>query len=621
MVAAMLSMGAATASGADEPGSGVPGIQAFGDGSQWDAHVRKDKPWSNFGRYSTVDSLADPERRGYLMFDVKGIVGPVQKATLSLQFMDGVGVPVVLRRVADTSWNELGITWNNAPPAGDVLATFTPGADGKVTIDVTPAVSGNGRVSFAFSSTGDYAKAWSREAGQSKAPKLTVTAGAPPPPPPPAPPVNTGLPALSGTAQVGKTLSTTNGSWSGATPMTFAYQWRRCDAAGSSCVSIPGATSSSYALASADLGRTIRAQVTATNAAGSASASSAQSAVVQPVPPPPPPPPPPGGGSSRFGIAGQTSVLTYEPDADFAKDMGMIESSGAGWLRIDINWDLIQRKGPGTYDWAPFDRVIQNARGRGLNVLGTITNTPSWARPSPGDHWATPPKNMADYRNFAQVAAARYAAMGVHAFEIWNEPNITPFFKPAPNPAKYVELLKAGYQGVRAGDPSATVISGGLSPAATEGGNIDPRTFVQAMYGYGAKGYFDALGHHPYCFPAAPGDAQNWSAWYQMYGPSNSLRATMTANGDGAKRIWATEWGVPTNGPSGTYVTEAVQAQQLTKAYALFKTYSWAGPLFTYVARDKGTDPSSRYNFYGLSRFNFTLKPAYAAYQTAAAAG
>jgi hypothetical protein len=159
------------------------------------------------------------------------------------------------------------------------------------------------------------------------------------------------------------------------------------------------------------------------------------------------------------------------------------------------------------------------------------------------------------------------------------------------------------------------VVSGGLSPATNGDGNIDPRTFLQAMYANGAKGYFDALGHHPYCFPAAPGDAENWSAWYQMYGTSTSLRGTMVANGDGGKKIWATEFGYPTNGPAGTYVSEATHAQHIKAAYELFNSYSWAGPLFTYASRDKGTDTSSRYNFYGLTRYDFSAKPAFAAFQ------
>jgi chitodextrinase len=92
-------------------------------------------------------------------------------------------------------------------------------------------------------------------------------------------PANTALPVLSGSVQVGLALSTSTGSWSG-TPTSYAYQWLRCDSSGASCATIAGATSSAYTLVSADRGATIRARVTASNAAGSASATSAQSAVV-----------------------------------------------------------------------------------------------------------------------------------------------------------------------------------------------------------------------------------------------------------------------------------------------------------------------------------------------------
>ncbi len=95
-----------------------------------------------------------------------------------------------------------------------------------------------------------------------------------------------------------------------------------------------------------------------------------------------------------------------------------------------------------------------------------------------------------------------------------------------------------------------------------------------------------------------------------------SMRSVMQANGDGAKKIWGTEFGAPTNGPNG--VSEQAQAQAITKAYALWKTYDWAGPLFTYQMRDYGTDPSNRENFFGLLRHNFSQKPAYGAYRAAA---
>src|SRR5205085_6198455 len=59
-------------------------------------------------------------------------------------------------------------------------------------------------------------------------------------------PVNTGLPTVSGTATSGQTLSADPGAWSGTTPISYAYQWRRCDSSGAGCVDIAGAASQSY---------------------------------------------------------------------------------------------------------------------------------------------------------------------------------------------------------------------------------------------------------------------------------------------------------------------------------------------------------------------------------------
>ena len=86
-------------------------------------------------------------------------------------------------------------------------------------------------------------------------------------------------PTITGSAVQGQTLTTTNGSWSGS-PISYSYQWLGCDTSGNNCTVIAGATLSSYVLTSGDVGDTIRAVVTASNAGGSGSASSAQSAVV-----------------------------------------------------------------------------------------------------------------------------------------------------------------------------------------------------------------------------------------------------------------------------------------------------------------------------------------------------
>ena len=95
-------------------------------------------------------------------------------------------------------------------------------------------------------------------------------------------PATTRAPVVSGVAGVGKSFSATTGTWN--TAAAFAYQWMRCAANGNSCAAIPAATASTYPLIGADARHTLKAVVTATNAAGTTSATSAASAVVVAVP-------------------------------------------------------------------------------------------------------------------------------------------------------------------------------------------------------------------------------------------------------------------------------------------------------------------------------------------------
>lgn len=94
-------------------------------------------------------------------------------------------------------------------------------------------------------------------------------------------PANTKDPAISGTARIGETLRVTAGDWSGAQPITFAFQWLRCDQAGNNCVNVGGATDDAYQVRDLDRDRTMRVRVTARNSAGSTSELTPATAVVQ----------------------------------------------------------------------------------------------------------------------------------------------------------------------------------------------------------------------------------------------------------------------------------------------------------------------------------------------------
>lgn len=97
-------------------------------------------------------------------------------------------------------------------------------------------------------------------------------------------PATTSAPVVSGTAAVGKTLSTSAGGWN--TSASFAYQWQRCAASGSNCTPIVGATASTYPLVAADAGHTLVAAVSTTNAAATVRAFSAATQTVVAVPKP-----------------------------------------------------------------------------------------------------------------------------------------------------------------------------------------------------------------------------------------------------------------------------------------------------------------------------------------------
>ncbi len=92
-------------------------------------------------------------------------------------------------------------------------------------------------------------------------------------------PTSSQAPTVSGAAQIGSTLTVSDGTW-GGNPTSYAYAWSRCDATGSNCSSVSGATSHTYQLAQVDAGTTLRATVTASNSAGSTAVTTVPTGVV-----------------------------------------------------------------------------------------------------------------------------------------------------------------------------------------------------------------------------------------------------------------------------------------------------------------------------------------------------
>lgn len=93
-------------------------------------------------------------------------------------------------------------------------------------------------------------------------------------------PANTAAPTITGKAAQGEGLTVKEGTWAGTQPIVFEYQWLRCNDAGGNCVNIPSATAKLYTVAAADVNRTIRASVSASNNQGKSTALTVQTAKV-----------------------------------------------------------------------------------------------------------------------------------------------------------------------------------------------------------------------------------------------------------------------------------------------------------------------------------------------------
>ncbi|MDP8993049.1 MAG: cellulase family glycosylhydrolase, partial [Actinomycetota bacterium] len=148
-------------------------------------------------------------------------------------------------------------------------------------------------------------------------------------------------------------------------------------------------------------------------------------------------------------------------DEDRLAVLDKLAAAGVDWVRIDLGWRTFQENDKAEVsEWYAdrADRAVDAARERGLKVLATLLDTPSWA--NGGRAKQVPPSDPADYSRFARCAAAHFRGR-VAAWEVWNEPNFESFWDGA-DPARYAALLRAAHPAIKAGDPEALVVAGAV---------------------------------------------------------------------------------------------------------------------------------------------------------------
>jgi hypothetical protein len=337
--------------------------------------------------------------------------------------------------------------------------------------------------------------------------------------------------------------------------------------------------------------------------------------------------------SAATQVAGiQTHLLWPGVDgSEMRRQLDLVRDSGAGIARVDVGWASLQQTARDRHEAWFLDRldaVVEAADARGVDLLLTFMNTPCWASTAPetlkqgcaGAWWdrgvtAYAPADPRDYARAIGFLAARYRGR-VAAWEIWNEPNHTGFWRAADAAAAYAELLKAAYPAVKAADPAATVVGGSLSHS--------DHAFTQRLYDLGVKGSFDAFAVHPYTDDVSPLDPRSTiDARYSFVGGVPKIREVMLRNGDD-RPLWLTEsgWSTSTSRTSDPWrngVSEPTQALFLRQQAEQVARWPWVRVNVWFNLLDMGSNREDLYTNCGLWRVDGTPKPAWTAFREAAA--
>ena len=248
-----------------------------------------------------------------------------------------------------------------------------------------------------------------------------------------------------------------------------------------------------------------------------------------------------------------------------------ILEAGFNWTKQQVPWGDIETQ-KGTFTWGDYDVALNAPSGRGVRLLVSVVRAPAWAR-APGTTHG-PPADVVNIKPFLTALMQRYQGK-IHAVEVWNEANMFDewgFLAPDAI-RKYGELLKAGYEAIKAVDPTVVVLFGAPTPTGVNDASIalDDATYIRRVYEEfpEVKNYFDALAVHPNGGANHPDDTfggQNRSIWGWNDHPSfffnrfEEIKAIMIAQGDPNKTIWFSEFGW-----SSTPVTQIVGEKEYSQ--------------------------------------------------------
>ena len=322
-----------------------------------------------------------------------------------------------------------------------------------------------------------------------------------------------------------------------------------------------------------------------------------------------------------------------------------VANAGAYWVRRNaVLWSEVEPT-PGVRNWgalASLEQELRDASSKNVRVILIVRSTPPWAQKPGGYGYCGPiwPKeNLPAFASFMRDLVARYSVppYDVKYWEIWNEPDVD--F--SPNGAGqvygcwgdrndayygggyYADMLKLVYPQIKAADPQAQVLVGGLllgcNPAVASCTDLDgdkPISFLQGILGNRGGPYFDGVSFHSYDFyQGTLGRYGNpgWKSAWNTTGPASIAKARfvkdlLTRYGASGKYLMNTESALLYDGPAGDADFESTKAYYVAQVYAAAIAEGLRANVWYSVLGWRGS---------GLLDSNLNPLPAYTAYQVA----
>lgn len=241
--------------------------------------------------------------------------------------------------------------------------------------------------------------------------------------------------------------------------------------------------------------------------------------------------------------------------SDVARDFALLNELEIDTIRCSFGWDDYEPV-RGQYDFVWLEEFVSLADQYGIKVRPYIAYTAEWAGARGEDdiYWNNPPAMYRDWWNFvSHLAQALSDHPNVLSYEIYNEENMSLWWDGSPE--QYQETLKEAAWAIRAADPDAQILLGGLThPDYDWLGGLTQAGYAQ---------YYDIVPFHAY--------PETWSdpdVVVENYLGSEYSRRFVPENHKGGegKPIWINEMGYATT-PGRT---EEDQANWWARAVSTF---------------------------------------------------